>query len=556
MEHTKTYHRTLIVGFDGATLDLALPWIKDGSLPNLARLASSGKIAQLQSVQPVISAAAWTTFMTGVNPGKHGVYDFVKRESDSYKLIPTSRRDIRVPTLWNLLSTQNKRVFIMNVPLTYPPEHINGVLISGLGSPNLKTFTFPPDLSNVLWAKGYQVNRSVYYSKHNEKEFLRESEKLIEQVTQSAIAFITQEPWDLAMVVYRETDDVPHGFWRYMDSTHPKHEPHPIYGNVIRNTYQQLDSSLGKLLDAAGNDINVFVVSDHGFGPLYKDVFLNEWLRQKGYLRLKSSHQAQNLLSRFGITRNNISRLLRSMGLMRVEHWIKEILGDKISILPQDKWPDLHAGIDWEHTKAYSRGFQGQIFINLVGREPHGTVNPGTQYAEICRALTNDLLSLKDPEDNNPVVTQVYTREMLYHGPHIESAPDLVLVMRNYGYVTRLGYELGHQGGQIFGESRIGESGGHRPNGLIIAAGPDIKHEEGLSPDVWIGDVAPTILHILNCPVPIWMDGVVQMDWLTGDILSRKITFQNSSNTPMENTAAPTDESDEMMQRLRDLGYL
>ncbi|GAB4533077.1 MAG: alkaline phosphatase family protein [Anaerolineales bacterium] len=547
--------RVLVIGLDGATLDLALPWMQQGYLPNLKRLVENGKAAQLQSVLPVISAAAWVTFMTGVNPGKHGVYDFVTRAPHSYKLIPTSRRDIRVPTLWQLLSNHGRRVFVMNVPLTYPPEPVNGIMISGLGTPNLKTFTNPPELSDTLSKQGYRVNRRIFYSKQDKDGFLKDSQELIVHITNTACEFLAQNRWDFAMVVYRETDDVPHGFWHDMDPTHPKHVPGSRYQHVIRDTYQALDQAIGKLLNAAGPETNVFVVSDHGFGPLYKDVFLNEWLRQKGYLKMKSAYQAKSLVGKLGITRNNISRVLRGMGLMSVERWIKDILGDKIGILPQDKWPDFHAGIDWEHTLAYSRGFQGQIFINLKGRDPQGVV-PIDDYNRLRDALINDLHTLRDPEDGQPVISKIYTREMLYDGEYISSAPDLVLVMRDLAYTTRLGYELGQQPGQIFGESRVGETGGHRQNGLLIASGPDLNSAHNLAPDVWLGDLAPTILHLLNCPVPDWMDGTVQLEWLSPSVASREIIYTTESLNAPSNNAMTETESEEMMQRLRDLGYL
>ncbi|RME60601.1 hypothetical protein D6779_01895 [Candidatus Parcubacteria bacterium] len=548
-------HRVLVIGLDGATLDLAIPWMQQGYLPNLKRLMENGKAAQLQSVLPVISAAAWVTFMTGVNPGKHSVYDFVKRDPHSYKLIPTSRRDIQVPTLWQLLSRHGKRIFVMNVPLTYPPERVNGIMISGLGTPNLKTFTSPPELSDYLRKQGYIVNRRIYYSKQDKEGFLKESQELISHITQTACEFLTQQVWDFAMVVYRETDDVPHGFWHDMDPTHPKHVPNSRYQYVIRDTYQALDQAIGELLTAVGQDTNVFIISDHGFGPLYKDVFLNEWLRQKGYLKMKSSYQAKSLAGKLGITRNNISRALRSMGLMRVERWIKDVLGDKIGILPQDKWPDFHVGIDWEHTLAYSRGFQGQIFINLQGRDPHGIV-PAKDYKRLRDALVQDLQALRDPDDGQPVVSKIYTREMLYEGAYIDSAPDLVLVMRDLTYTTRLGYELGQQPGQIFGASRVGETGGHRQNGMVIASGPDLNVGHNLASDIWIGDLAPTILHLLNCPVPTWMDGKVQTKWLSPQIASREIRYTTESPTLATTDVITEKESEEIMQRLRDLGYL
>lgn len=552
--NTKT--RVLVIGLDGATLDLIEPWAQAGYLPNLNSLMQRGVYARMKSVTPVISAAAWVTFMTGSNPGKHGIYDFVTRETDSYRLRPTSAREIRLPTLWNLLSRYNKRVLVVNVPLTYPPEAVNGILVSGLGAPNLKTFTYPASLSKTLWARGYRVNRKIFYAYQNREAFLQDTEDLIAHVTATAEDFLHQEAWDFAMVVYRETDDVPHGFWHDMDPTHPQHDPNSPYRNVILNLYQRLDAAIGRLIAAAGEDVQVFIVSDHGFGALYKDVYLNEFLRQKGYLFMHSGAASHNLFSRIGLTRNNVSRVLRKTGMEWLEHRIKDTIGDKIELLPRDQFPDFRTGIDWSRTRAYSYGYQGQIFVNLKGREPQGIVPP-EEYTTLLNDLERDLQTLRDPEDNQPVVDIVFRAAQLYSGNYLAAAPDLVLEMRGLSYITRLGYELGHQPGQIFGLSRVHETGGHRSEGVWIAAGTQIAARGKQKELTHLSDPAPTILHLLGCAVPNWMDGRVHQSWLTGAAAARQPEYSaDIDNTPPDSSAMSPEEQAEMMQRLRDLGYL
>lgn len=548
--------RVLVIGLDGATLDLIEPWAQAGHLPNLHNLMQRGTYARMKSVTPVISAAAWVTFMTGSNPGKHGIYDFVARETDSYRLRPTSAREIRLPTLWNLLSQQNKRVFVMNVPLTYPPEPVNGILISGLGAPNLKTFTYPEALSKTLWARGYRVNRKIFYAYQNREAFLQDTEDLITHITANAEDFLRQEAWDFAMVVYRETDDVPHGFWHDMDPTHPQHNPNSPYRDVILNLYKSLDSAVGRLIAAAGEDVQIFIVSDHGFGALYKDVYLNEFLRQKGYLYTHSGAVSHNLFSRIGLTRSNVSRLLRKMGMEWLERRIKDTIGDKIELLPRDQFPDFRAGIDWSRTRAYSYGYQGQIFVNLKGREPQG-IMPPEEYAALLNDLERDLQSLRDPEDNQPVVDTVSRASQLYTGNHTAAAPDLVLEMRGLSYITRLGYELGHAPGQIFGLSRVHETGGHRPEGVWMAAGTQIAALGAQNESTHLSDPAPTILHLLGCPIPTWMDGSVRITWLTGAAATRPPEYRADLSEDFAEAAQMSrEEQAEMMQRLKDLGYL
>ncbi len=226
-------NRILIIGLDGATLDLIAPWAEAGHLPNISSMMQKGVYGKLRSVQPVISAAAWTTFMTGCNPGKHGIYDFVYRETNGYRLRPVTSRNIQQPTLWHLLSEQDRQVGIMNVPMTFPPEKVNGFLVSGLGTPNFKEFTYPEELGDELLAEGYRVNRKMYYPGDDRDGFLQDTQELIDGITTSAIKLLTTREWDLFTVVYRETDDVPHGFWRDMDPEHPQHDPNSPYKDAI-----------------------------------------------------------------------------------------------------------------------------------------------------------------------------------------------------------------------------------------------------------------------------------------------------------------------------------
>ncbi len=551
-------NRVLIIGFDGATLDLIEPWAEAGYLPALASLMKSGAYARLRSVQPAISSAAWTTFMTGTNPGKHGIFDFVYRQPGAYRLRPATHRDVTQPSLWRLLSERARNVGVINVPMTYPPEAVNGFLVSGLGTPNYKTFTHPQELSQDLLQDGYRVNRRMYYTSADPDGFLSDTYELIASTTRAALKLMGEQPWDLFVVVYRDTDDVPHGFWRDMDATHPQHDPNSPYKDVILHLYQKLDEYVGQLVAAAGPETTVLLVSDHGFGPLYKEVFLNEWLRQKGYLVTKSVPESRRFLSRVGLTRENVSKILRKLGLGKLERLIKDAIGERIELLPKAQWPDFSEGIDWAQTRAYSFGWQGQIYLNLKGREPQGIVEPGEASEQLIEQLIADLSQLIDPEDNQPVVDQIYRREQLFHGPFSERAPDLTLVMRAMSYITRLGFELSNQPGEIFNATRMEISGGHRLDGVLIAAGPSIAPSANPKKTAWLGDIAPTVLHILGEAVPRWMDGQALVDWLTVPEKSRPVQYfdGNAADLLGKSESLTESEAAELMKRLSDLGYL
>jgi predicted AlkP superfamily phosphohydrolase/phosphomutase len=552
--------KILIIGLDGATLDLIEPWVAAGHLPNLAALMQAGQYARLNSVTPVVSAAAWATFMTGLNPGKHGVYDFVYREPSGYALRPVTRRHISGQSLWQSLSRQDRSVCVINVPMTYPPEPVNGVMVSGLGTPNYKTFTYPPELGDQLIQDGYQVNRSVYEHRGNEDAFLTDTYTITDGVTAAALSLLNRQPWDFFMVVYRDTDEMAHGFWHHMDPEHPDHpaDPKNPYRDALRDYYSYLDGQVGQLVEAAGPDTNVLIVSDHGFGPLHKDVFLNEWLRQAGYLAAKTAPGRRETLSRLGITRSNISILLRGSGLGRVERLIKGLSGDRIALLPRTAWTDFSEGIDWSRTRAYSFGYQGQIYINLTGREPDGIVEPGADYEALVAELTTALMAMVDPEDGRSVVDKVELAATLYNGPFAASAPDLVVTMRGLEYMTRLGHEFDNQPGEIFGSSRWHESGGHRLDGTLIAAGPAFQTGGQEMPAAWLGDIAPTVLHLMGCHMSKDMDGAVLQEWLVSRYLQRPAEpFQDDHGEGDDGEVGLTvAEEEELLSRLRDLGYL
>ncbi len=554
--------RVLVIGLDGATLDLIKPWAQAGHLPTLAELMARGSYGRLRSVYPVLSSAAWASFMTGMNPGKHGMYDFVRRHPGSYHLQPVTRQHMSGRSLWRILSDHGRRVGIVNVPMTYPPEPINGFLVSGLGTPDHRDFTYPPALSKRLLQEGYRVNRRIFHQRPGgERAFLDDTYDISEKLTRATLRLMGEEPWDFLMVVYRDTDEIAHAFWGYMDETHPAYDAIRAqpYRDAVMDCYRRLDRTVRELSAAAGPETTVLIISDHGTGPLYKDVILNEWLRREGFLVTRPPNAARHTLARLGLTRANVSRALRGLGLSRVEGWTKDLLGERIRVLPRDTWGDFAEAIDWSKTQAYSYGYHGQIYINLSGREPEGIVTPGEEFecvrAQICQALRH----WSDPDDGQPVVSAVYKADELFHGPSFGSAPDLIVVMRDLAYITRQGHEFGYQPGVIFTASPTHETGSHRLDGVLVASGPGLAQVNAEAPVASLMDIAPTVLHLLGCPVPESMDGQVLVDRLSSDWVARPITTYQyddwAASMPQEGKLSIQEEQ-ELLDRLRNLGYV
>ena len=553
--------KVLVIGLDGAPLELVEPWAAAGKLPCLARLMRAGSYGRLESVQPTLSSAAWGSFMTGTNPGKHGLIDFVRREPRSYRLRTLRRDHLSAPTLWQLLSQQGRQVGVMNVPMTYPPEAVNGFIVTGLGTPDFKPFTFPAELGADLLAQGYRVNKRQVFRPGNEEPYLAEVHQMAEGLKKSALRLMRERPWDLFIVVFFDTDQLAHYFWHHMDVSHPAHTPTGAerYANAILNYYQRLDGYIGELTEAAGPDTSVIILSDHGSGPLYKDVLLNEWLKQNGYLvTTPVSRRAGGVRARLkwaGLTRGNVSAMLRRARLGRVEGWIKDALGDRIEVLPRSSRADFPEGIDWTRTRAYSFGYQGQVYINLKGREPQGTVEPGQEYEYLCAELRDKLLALRDPDDGRPVTDRVYLRDDIFSGPCTLYAPDLLLVMRELSYITRAGYEFGAHQEPYITTPHTFETGSHRLHGLCIMSGPGIRSQGTQLAGARLIDIAPTILHLLKCPVSANMDGAVLHGWLAGGDKAELMDYDNSESAAPGADWTEADES-ELVARLKGLGYL
>lgn len=551
--------RVLVIGLDGGTLDLIGPWAEAGHLPNLKRIMAQGAWGLLRSTVPILSPPAWTSMTTGLNPGRHGIFDFSMRRADSYEISTIGTTQARNTALWDMLSVLGKRVVVINVPFSYPPKPVNGVMITGLGAPEKRTFTFPPELSESLRTEGYHVDLETPFCPGNQDPYLEEIYTSTAKRREIALRLMHRQAWDFFMVVFRHTDAIASYFWHHLDPTHPDHDPSLAtqYGDAILEYYRCVDEAIGQLQTAAGPETVVLIVSDHGMGPLYKDVYLNEWLRCEGFLTLrKQALQTDNWMRRLGLTRSNIGRLLSALHLRGLGERVKERLGGLLQAIPGERLPHLDEMIDWQATQAYSFGYNGQIYLNVRGREPQGTVEPGTEYQAVLDRLIQRLLAWVDPQDGKPVVTAVYKKQELYHGPYLEQAPDLLILMRDGAYVTHGGYEFSPDG-RLFTAPQTFQSGSHRLNGIVMAYGPGIRPAKGLSAN--IVDITPTVLYLLGVPVPQTLDGRVIEPLVDPDYLAaRPITYgempvRASGGHPCEWT-----EEDEAVvtQKLKELGYL
>lgn len=556
--------RALVIGLDAATLDLIEPWVREHKLPVFERLMRKGTYGTLWSTVPAISPPAWTSIITGQNPGRHGIYDFVRRQPGTYRLQSVRSDFVSNRTIFDLLSAYDKRVAAVNIPMTYPPSPVNGIMISGLGTPTgSQEFAHPPQLAQELADQGYYPSAMENeYIPGQDDAFAAGLVRTTHEWGQLALDLFRREPWDLFFVVLREIDEAQSFLWHHMDPTHPWHDPalRESLGDAILKVYQASEDVLQSLIEAAGEDVTVFIVSDHGGGDLLREVYLNAWLRREGWLTMREPNQLsslyQTIMRQIGLTRDSLSKRLTGFWALKLRQALP--LSLQHALLP-GKSPTLDRSVDWSRTYAYSFGCIGQIYVNLKGREPAGIVQPGQEYERLIAEITEGLYQLEDPDHGIKVVDRVYRRDEIYHGPYDMLGPDLCVIMQNMSYITHLRRELAST--DVFGPVNTHESGMHRPNGVFIASGEKVaQNQEALEASVV--DIVPTILSVMGIPIPDDVDGRVLHRALQG--VSER---DEDSSPPIQDipdiARRPVateweDEEDEqaVMDRLRRLGYL
>ena len=519
--------RVLIIGLDGATFDLIRPWAAEGKLPNLARLLAEGSAGELKSTTPPMSPPAWSSFMTGKNPGKHGILDFTERKLGTYEIQFVSSRNRKAETVWKMLSRAGKRICVIGVPTTYPVEPVNGIMISGFDAPVLNgRAVHPPGLYAEVKEKLGEYMISPDIAKYVDMDQTDEAvDVLLESIARKAKVaqyLWRREAWDCFMVMFGETDKVVHHFWKHHDPLSPHHvplRPGSRYADPIFAVYQRLDAIVGAFAEEASRDTTLMLVSDHGTGGSGdKIIYLNHWLEANGFLGF---HRTGGLWIR-------VKHVVAAKVLGKAKMWVGRLLSAAVRKKLRDQKLGLAAkfesilrfsNIDWNVTRAYSEetSYYPNIWINLKGREPKGTVEPGADYEAVRDQLVAALKAWRDPETGAPVVERVWKREEIYHGHCTEKAPDLMIswaLDRGYSYLSRPSYTsksglpISHMDKTESGISKflMSRSGSHRDHGIVILKGSWVEPGAAIERPEII-DIAPTILSLLGLPVPADMDG-------------------------------------------------
>ena len=537
--------RVLVLGLDGASFDIIEPMVRSGRLPNLARLIEEGSSGVLESTVPPVTIPAWVSMMTGKNPGKLGVFDLLKR--DGYGVEPNGYCFDRHTPLWQILNAYGLRTGVMNLPGTYPPEEVNGFMVTGMMTPSKRSpYSYPSnlaaDLDNTVSQYEIDVRQWQYF---DEGHFVKDVYKVTEKRGRAAEFLIEAIPCDFYMIVFTSSDRLQHVLWKKRE--------------VIEAYWEELDRIIGRILRLFGDDTTVLVVSDHGFGPLKRTFYVNEWLHSRGYIRVKRDTN-KRLLVRLG---RFVERFYRFLGEKKLLHPITDLIKKTVGMDRLQRYVYMYLSnerlerrVNWAKTKAFScvhTPHFGHIYLNMRRRLRSGTVAE-EERDELRRSIINELMNLTDPTTGERLKVEAYTAEEVYSGPYVKDAPDIVFIIDDG--TCEIDAKVGE--GNLFepGAPLTGWTGTHTKGGVFIARGPGIKRGYRVK-GARILDVAPTILRLFGIPPLDDMDGRVLEEIFTEDaeVSEREMLTTIDGGGPSE--VGLTEEEKALVEaRLRSLGYI
>jgi predicted AlkP superfamily phosphohydrolase/phosphomutase len=507
---------TLVIGLDGATWRLLDQWIEQGELPALKSIKDTSAVGTMQPCFPPVTCPNWKCYSTGKNPGKLGVFWWEIIDVEKPEITVPDSTSFDSPELWDYLSADGYNVGVINMPLAFPPNKVNGFLIARHAA-NDQAYTNPEPLKRTLKREfDYKVNPE---SSPDEDGYVDEVHELIESRFDVLKWTLETKDTDFVHTTVFLINALQHHFW---DS-----EP-TLQGWKI------IDEKLGEIVD---DDHNIIFMSDHGSNEIETTFQANSWLEAEGYLtRQESAKETVDSLGyQIGLTQRSLSKMTNKLGVRR---YLRKIVPDSvINSLPSEgvsKRKKLNA-LDWEQTDAVASG-QGLIYIIKKDSE---------EYDKIRDEIISKLESLTLPHSDKPVAEKVYKKEDIYHGNYLFRAPDIVFDQSPGVHTDEL------VGERDTFESPKGWKGENERDGIFMAHGPAFSQKD--VGDVAITDVMPTIFHLMGEPIPSDVDGSV-LDVFTPELelSTRAVTYRDPISKP-----APSDlKSKDAEERLRELGYL
>lgn len=506
----KSKSKVIAIGLDAAEPRLIEKWIEEGYLKNLASLRKKSAYSRLKSSADWLAGSPWPTFYTGTMPGEHGFYHYLQWKGSKMDYERPNEEWMPAIPFWRQLSDQVK-VIEVDIPLTFPPSPIDGIIISNWASHDriypptsypkeklnwvVKNFGNPPISDEV---GGLQEYKDLINLKD---ELIHANQKEMELIT----SLIKNEEWDLFVSCFSSTHRAGHKFWNTTNIKGDlKTEEKEIFENALKEIYKSCDDAIGKILELLNDDVTIMVFSLHGMG-------VNTALADKILPKMIS-----NVLSGKKETpnKNNVNLITKLRNLIPLE-----LRSEARKLLPvwlQDKMTTYWrmGGTDWSKTKIFNliADLQGYIRVNLLDREKEGIVKSGEEYDQICEKLIEGLKKFKDEETNESIIESVSRSDMIYEkGEGFNNIPD-ILVKWKYksaaSYKKIVSDEYGVIEWPTPGKNPDGRSGNHRPHGFLIVKGDKYESNSVLE-EKHIIDLAPTILDHLNVPKASKMKGEI-----------------------------------------------
>ncbi len=542
--------KVVIIGLDGLSFNYLKPLLKNNKLPAINHLMKGGCYGILNSTFPPMTPVAWTTMYTGKNPGKNGIYSWLRIDPKNKTILPVQSNMSKQKPLWILLNEYGKSTGIINAPLTYPAPIVDGFFITGFDNPfdsfaSHEGIAYPLSIVNELAKKGIDYDILPSYLSNpfqNLKEidvFFRNWKLAEKKRTISAKYLLNKFHPDFFFIVYNIFD-----YFAHLDKTGIKTDKALIL----------LDKLIGELIQTFGPNTNFLIISDHGSTRLKKYVFLQHWLLEKGLLSFNQevSEEHYTLIGKkissifAAILPQTLNKSLENASVKLLEKLDLKIL-HIIEIALCRIFPKLiisDSNIDWDNTIAFTIGSYGEIYINWDNKI-YGKEFNKYDYTLIVSRLIDCLKILKDPENGKLLFSRVMRKEEVYWGGEISSAPDIICILRDQSYYfMRYNYHmrpnttlkmLAQRDYKLI--SKISSSddfiGDHTSQGIFVANGPNVIPSKKVN--IHLHDIAPTILALYGINVPADFDG---------EILSEYFMFPDVRINPIKSEVDMSEEVD------------
>lgn len=542
---------TLVIGLDGGEWDVIDPMIEAGRLPNLAQLKEDGVSGPLKSITPPVSPPAWNSIITGTNPGKHGIFDFSTFDEE-YNRRSINSSDRSAAPFWEVLNDQGIRTGLFKIPFVYPPDDVDGFIISGFPTPNtVDDFARPESLVDDVGPSKYLFEDWSLQETGDYEAFKQDLIEVAERQTEIFLELLQEHETDFSMTVYDGSDRVQHFYWKYFDESHPRYDPDSHLVGAIEEYYETVDRGIGRLIAEIGDDCDVLILSDHGFGPLSHDIYIEEWMEKEGILSRRGEESVKKSFNDvLATTLGTAWGLIQQVGL---DSMVKSILPSSWYQFGSKLQDESRHNTVWEETQAFFTTLSGQaLYINLEDKFSAGSVSC-EQYDEVVEEIQDSLLSMRHPETGEELVKEVIRSDEEFNGWRADDGPDLIVRTAPH-YTMKGGYSDSLV--QPSTQNAHDRSGDHRTDGILLASGPSFKTGsiEGAS----VLDIAPTMLYLQKSPLPSVMDGSVLTDLFSVTAIEERdvVKTDDFGQSKVGGRQWNEEEEAELEKRLSDMGYL